>query len=142
MDVGKRNPDTDDEKKWLLHLVLSQACSVFSEWFEVRTVHDPPQVGTAETLPGLSPQTPARSAHQSIRHTDISQCLPVLVHGQSILKGMGLPAAPSGFQEATFREGASSPGSAALALSWFLRPPIPLKWHNGMTVFSIEDFPF
>jgi len=97
----------------------------FSEWFEIKTAHDPTQVGMADRVTGLSPQIPPKSVHQSIREMAISPCLPVLVHGESTLKGMGLPAAPPGLREATFWEGASSLGSVALGLLWFLTHPSP-----------------
>lgn len=60
--VGNRNLDMDDEKKSGYHIkCLGLYC--FSEWFEIKTGHDLPQVGTGERLTALSPHAAAKSIH-------------------------------------------------------------------------------
>lgn len=77
---------------------------------------------------GLIPQIPAEASPHSRRQTSTRLRFGVLRVSSAQLSGL-LSKAHSG-EEPAYQE-----------LS-FLHPPVPLKWHNGMPGFPIEDFPF
>ena len=136
--MGKRKT-----QKWMMrkngdHIMCSVRPAMFSRWFGIKTASEPPGAGGGETRCIIT-SSPANQVPKANGQQHVSSSLGALRGDWS----------ECNFQRPLLGCKKSQSGRSQLArlshsyvLLSFLHPPIPLKWHNGMTVFLNEDLPF